>query len=39
MCHKSKSKVLLNYLEDGETEISNNRAVRMVKPFVMVRKA
>ena len=31
--------VLLNYLEDGEAEISNNRAERMVRPFVMVRKA
>ena len=31
--------VLLNYLEDGKAEISNNRAERMVKPFVMGRKA
>ena len=29
--------VLLDYLEDGEAEISNNRAERMVKLFVMGR--
>lgn len=30
---------LMNYLNDGEAEISNNRAERSVKPFVMGRKA
>ena len=35
---KSKRK-LMNYLNDGEAEISNNRAERSVKPFVMGRKA
>lgn len=29
----------MNYLNDGEAEISNNRAERSVKPFVMGRKA
>lgn len=30
---------LMNYLNDGEAEISNNRGERFIKPFVMVRKA
>ena len=29
---------LLNYLEDGRLEISNNRAERSIKPFVIDRK-
>ena len=29
---------LLRYLEDGRLEISNNRAERSIKPFVMGRK-
>ena len=29
---------LLNYLRDGRLEISNNRAERSIKPFVMGRK-
>ena len=29
---------LLNYLQDGRLEISNNRAERSIKPFVMERK-
>ena len=29
---------LLNYLQDGRLEISNNRAERSIKPFVMGRK-
>ena len=28
----------LNYLQDGRLEISNNRAERSIKPFVMERK-
>ena len=31
-------KSLLRYLEDGRLEISNNRAERSIKPFVMGRK-
>lgn len=30
---------LMNYLNDGEAEISNNRGERFIKPFVMGRKA
>lgn len=30
---------LMNYLEDGEAEMTNNRAERAVKPFVIGRKA
>ena len=29
---------LINYLQDGRLEISNNRAERSIKPFVMGRK-
>ena len=29
---------LTRYLEDGRLELSNNRAVRSIKPFVMGRK-
>ena len=29
---------LINYLEDGRLEISNNRAERSIKPFVICRK-
>ena len=29
---------LIRYLEDGRLEISNNRAERSIKPFVMGRK-
>lgn len=32
-------KYLINYLDDGEAEISNNRGERFIKPFVMGRKA
>ena len=29
---------LIRYLEDGRLELSNNRAERSIKPFVMGRK-
>lgn len=35
---RSQWQWLLGYLEDGRLEISNNRAERSVKPFVMSRK-
>lgn len=34
----NQKEYLMSYLEDGETEISNNRGERMIKPFVMGRK-
>lgn len=35
----NQKQYLMNYLEDGASEISNNRGERMIKPFVMGRKA
>ncbi len=35
----NQKEYLKNYLYDGETEISNNRGERYIKPFVMGRKA
>ena len=34
----SQRKYLLRYLDDGRLEISNNRAERSIKPFVIGRK-
>lgn len=35
----NQRKYLMNYLNDGEAEISNNRGERYIKPFVTGRKA
>lgn len=35
----NQKQYLMKYLEDGASEISNNRGERMIKPFVMGRKA
>ena len=35
---KNQKAYLLNYLLDGRLEISNNRAERSIKPFVIDRK-
>ena len=35
---RKKFQVLVRYLEDGRLELSNNRAERSIKPFVMGRK-
>ena len=35
---KNQKAYLLNYLKDGRLEISNNRAERSIKPFVIDRK-
>lgn len=35
----NQKQYLENYLRDGEAEISNNRGERLIKPFVMGRKA
>ena len=39
MCYlKEQWQYLIRYLEDGRLEVSNNRAKRSIKPFVMDRK-
>ena len=35
---RSQRKFLENYLQDGRLELSNNRAERSIKPFVVGRK-
>lgn len=35
---KEQRQYLMNYLKDGRLEISNNRAERSIKPFVIDRK-
>ena len=37
-CLLEKWPYLIRYLEDGRMELSNNRAERSIKPFVMGRK-
>ena len=37
-CLLEKWPYLIRYLEDGRMELSNNRAERSIKPFVMERK-